>query len=80
METMSWNTILLGYNRGYFSYYAAYWIRAYVLKFIMDNWRLVKIGTTQAQRKLFYRHHWIQLKQNELKNCLFQNFHTGDFL
>ncbi|MBW2466128.1 MAG: RNA polymerase factor sigma-32, partial [Deltaproteobacteria bacterium] len=38
-----------------FSYYAAYWIRAYILKFIMDNWRLVKIGTTQAQRKLFFR-------------------------
>ena len=38
-----------------FSSYAAYWIRAYILKFIMDNWRLVKIGTTQAQRKLFYR-------------------------
>ena len=37
-----------------FSYYAVYWIRAYVLKFIMDNWRLVKIGTTQAQRKLFF--------------------------
>jgi RNA polymerase sigma-32 factor len=36
------------------SYYAAYWIRAYILKFIMDNWRLVKIGTTQAQRKLFF--------------------------
>ncbi|MEN8142356.1 MAG: sigma-70 family RNA polymerase sigma factor, partial [Thermodesulfobacteriota bacterium] len=38
-----------------FSYYAAYWIRAYILKSIMDNWRLVKIGTTQAQRKLFFR-------------------------
>lgn len=37
-----------------FSYYAAYWIRAYILKFIMDNWRLVKVGTTQAQRKLFF--------------------------
>lgn len=37
-----------------FSYYASFWIRAYILKFIMDNWRLVKIGTTQAQRKLFY--------------------------
>ena len=37
-----------------FSYYAAFWIRAYMLKFIMDNWRLVKIGTTQAQRKLFF--------------------------
>jgi len=37
-----------------FSYYAAFWIKAYILKFIMDNWRLVKIGTTQNQRKLFY--------------------------
>ena len=37
-----------------FSYYAAFWIRAYILKFIMDNWRMVKIGTTQTQRKLFY--------------------------
>lgn len=37
-----------------FSYYASFWIRAYILKFIMDNWRMVKIGTTQVQRKLFY--------------------------
>jgi RNA polymerase sigma-32 factor len=37
-----------------FSSYAAWWIRAYVLKFILNNWRLVKIGTTQAQRKLFF--------------------------
>ncbi len=37
-----------------FSYYASYWIKAYILKYIMDNWRMVKIGTTQAQRKLFY--------------------------
>lgn len=37
-----------------FSYYATFWIKAYILKFIMDNWRMVKVGTTQAQRKLFY--------------------------
>src|SRR3989339_69509 len=42
------------YRQGKFSYYAAYWVRAYILKFIMDNWRLGKIGTTQAQRKLFF--------------------------
>ncbi|MEJ7597169.1 MAG: sigma-70 family RNA polymerase sigma factor [Kofleriaceae bacterium] len=36
------------------SSYAAFWIRAYILKFILNNWRLVKIGTTQAQRKLFF--------------------------
>jgi RNA polymerase sigma-32 factor len=37
-----------------FSYYASFWINAYILKYIMDNWRLVRLGTTQAQRKLFY--------------------------
>jgi len=37
-----------------FTSYASFWIRAYILKFIMENWRLVKIGTTQAQRKLFF--------------------------
>ncbi|MFO8089387.1 MAG: RNA polymerase factor sigma-32 [Desulfatiglandaceae bacterium] len=37
-----------------FSYYASFWIKAYMLKFIMDNWKLVKIGTTQSQRKLFF--------------------------
>ena len=37
------------------SSYASWWIRAYVLKFLIDNWSLVKIGTTQAQRKLFFR-------------------------
>ncbi len=36
------------------STYAAWWIRAYMLKYILNNWRLVKIGTTQAQRKLFF--------------------------
>ena len=34
--------------------YATWWIRAYILRYIMNNWRLVKIGTTQAQRKLFF--------------------------
>ncbi|WP_038057929.1 sigma-70 family RNA polymerase sigma factor [Thermodesulfobacterium hydrogeniphilum] len=38
-----------------FSYYASFWIKAYILKYIMDNWKLVKMGTTQAQRKLFYK-------------------------
>ena len=36
------------------SSYAAWWIRAYILKFVLNNWRMVKIGTTQAQRKLFF--------------------------
>ena len=37
-----------------FCTYAVWWIRAYILRFTMDNWRLVKTGTTQAQRKLFF--------------------------
>jgi RNA polymerase sigma-32 factor len=31
-----------------------WWIRAYIIRFLMNNWRLVKVGTTQAQRKLFF--------------------------
>lgn len=37
-----------------FSYYASWWIRAYIIKYIIDNFRLVKIGTTHAQQKLFF--------------------------
>ena len=37
------------------SSYAAWWIRAYILKYIMDNKSQVKIGTTAAQRKLFFK-------------------------
>jgi RNA polymerase sigma-32 factor len=36
------------------STYAAWWIRAYILRYLLNNWRLVKIGTTQAQRRLFF--------------------------
>lgn len=36
------------------SYYASWWIKSYILKFILDNFRLVKIGTTAEQKKLFY--------------------------
>ncbi len=34
--------------------YASWWIKAYILKFILDNWRLVKVGTTNTRRKLLY--------------------------
>lgn len=37
-----------------FPSYAAWWIRAYIIRYIMNNWRMVKVGTTQAQRKLFF--------------------------
>ena len=34
--------------------YATWWIKAYILKYIMDNWRMVKVGTTNTRRKLLY--------------------------
>ncbi|HXN07303.1 MAG TPA: RNA polymerase factor sigma-32 [Nitrospiria bacterium] len=34
--------------------YASWWIRAFILRYILNNFRLVKVGTTQAQRKLFF--------------------------
>jgi RNA polymerase sigma-32 factor len=37
-----------------FPSYAVWWIRAYIIRYVMNNWRMVKIGTTQAQRKLFF--------------------------
>lgn len=37
-----------------FPSYAVYWVRAYMLRYLINNLRLVKIGTTQAQRKLFF--------------------------
>ena len=43
--------------------YAIWWIRAYIQNYIVSAWSLVKIGTTQAQRKLFY-------KLGETKNAL----------
>jgi RNA polymerase sigma-32 factor len=35
--------------------YAVWWIRAYIQNFVIKSWSLVKIGTNQAQRKLFYK-------------------------
>ncbi|MBW2452167.1 MAG: RNA polymerase sigma factor RpoH [Deltaproteobacteria bacterium] len=35
--------------------YAVWWIRAYIQNFIVRSWSLVKIGTTQAQKKLFFK-------------------------
>jgi len=35
--------------------YAVWWIRAYIQKYILDTWSIVRRGTTRAQRKLFYK-------------------------
>jgi RNA polymerase sigma-32 factor len=42
-------------------YYSTWWIRSYILKYLLDNFRLVKVGTTAAQKKLFY--HLMREKQ-----------------
>lgn len=42
------------YRETKFSSYATFWIKAYVLKYILDNWSLVKFGTTNDRRKLFF--------------------------
>lgn len=47
------------------SSYAAWWIRAYILRYIMDNWKMVKLGTTEAQRKLFFK---LRQEQERLVN------------
>ncbi|MGB9735536.1 MAG: RNA polymerase factor sigma-32 [bacterium] len=44
--------------------YAVWWIRAYIQNFIMKTWSLVKIGTTQLQRKLFYSLNKMQAETN----------------
>jgi RNA polymerase sigma-32 factor len=36
------------------SSYATWWIRSYILKYMLDNWRLVRVGTTNTRRKLLY--------------------------
>jgi RNA polymerase sigma-32 factor len=54
------------------SSYAAWWIRAYILKFILNNWRMVKIGTTQAQRKLFFN---LRKEKDKLEKMGFEPDH-----
>ena len=47
------------------SYYASWWIKSYILKFILDNFKLIKIGTTAEQKKLFYN---LMREKERLKN------------
>jgi RNA polymerase sigma-32 factor len=54
--------------------YAIWWIRAYIQNYIMSAWSLVKIGTTQAQRKLFYK---LSETRNALRNMLGSESDTG---
>lgn len=47
-----------------FSTYAIWWIKAYVQKYILNSWSLVKLGTTQAQKKLFFNLRTIKKQLN----------------
>lgn len=47
--------------------YAVWWIRAYIQNFIISNWSLLKIGTTQAQKKLFFK---LNQAKNAIRNVL----------
>jgi len=51
--------------------YAVWWIRAYIQNFIISTWSLLKIGTTQAQKKLFF-------KLNQAKNAILNKFGSDD--
>jgi RNA polymerase sigma-32 factor len=48
------------------SSYAAWWIRAYILKYLLSNHRMVRVGTTLAQRRLFYR---LRRERERLENA-----------
>lgn len=47
-----------------FSTYALWWIKAYIQKYILNSWSLVKIGTTAAQKKLFFNLRKIKSRLN----------------
>lgn len=47
--------------------YAVWWIRAYIQNYIISTWSLLKIGTTQAQRKLFFK---LKQAKNAIINML----------
>ena len=49
-----------------FSTYAMWWIKAYIQEYILRSWSLVKIGTTAAQKKLFFNLHKIKKKLHKV--------------
>jgi RNA polymerase sigma-32 factor len=54
-----------------FPSYAVWWIKAYIIRYVIANWRMVKIGTTQAQRKLFFN---LQKERDKLER---EGFYPG---
>lgn len=56
-----------------FSTYAMWWIKASVQKYILNSWSLVKIGTTAAQKKLFFNLRRIKDKMNLMSDAQMSN-------
>jgi len=52
-----------------FAGYAKYWIKAEILEYILRNWRIVKIATTKAQRKLFFNYRKLRRLTGELTDA-----------
>ncbi|WP_207460476.1 RNA polymerase sigma factor RpoH [Azospirillum sp. SYSU D00513] len=51
-----------------FATYASWWIRAAIQEYVLHNWSLVKIGTTAAQKKLFFSLRRLKARMQELDN------------
>ena len=49
--------------------FAIYWIRAEIHEFVIKNWRMVKVATTKAQRKLFFK---LRLKKRKFYRCYYR--------
>jgi RNA polymerase sigma-32 factor len=53
-------------NKGYrLATYAAWWIRAYIIRHVMDNWSMVKYGTVQGEREAFFKYQRGDLPSDE---------------
>jgi RNA polymerase sigma-32 factor len=53
-------------NRGYrLATYAAWWVRAYIIRHVMDNWSMVKYGTVQSEREAFFKYQRGDLPSDE---------------
>ncbi|MCW2244261.1 RNA polymerase factor sigma-32 [Azospirillum canadense] len=51
-----------------FATYASWWVRAAIQEYVLHNWSLVKIGTTGAQKKLFFSLRRLKARMNDLDN------------